>query len=513
MCCHKPGATDAELTELEQRILEGNTINPVEHVLPSSRLLKSSATHQSTKLLLPTDSTATLAQPQCPILPSPRLQQSSSTVLHTSSVAHNRLEPVPTTFPDTNPPPPLHSNASETHVQNASLSKLMSLGPSVSERVLPTLNRAMTKDFGRRLSHDFDASQILDALAHMNSSHKAKLAESQKSFVLSLHSPWKPYWDVLKAAAAVYAIVLTHLQLAFHVCDIVPALFVIQVVVDTLFVVDSVLHFNTTFIDANLMEEVFDRRLVFRHYLVGAFVTDWFTSVPLSYFGHVSPYIECLRFGILCRVLKPTCAYIVVTISEAGNGTTRWDSASDLPNSVADQYFHAYYEAITVTGGESMQPTTTLEVFFSGAMPVVGVTIQAWYVYKTQVYDVAPPPQPTILTTAAMRSNSTVGLCAGVFTQIHHVEDDRVQRTDAIHAKLKNCHVEPAVQSRILEYYSSTKGEEDVYNAAELLADLPTTLTLQLQWTLHQAFMRKVPFFQTLEPEGLLTLLQCMEEW
>ncbi|ETV75191.1 hypothetical protein H257_10403 [Aphanomyces astaci] len=25
--------------------------------------------------------------------------------------------------------------------------------------------------------------------------------------------------------------------------------------------------------------------------------------------------------------------------------------------------------------------------------------------------------------------------------------------------------------------------------------------------------MRKVPFFQTLEPEGLLTLLQCMEEW
>ncbi|RHY80007.1 hypothetical protein DYB31_003763 [Aphanomyces astaci] len=248
----------------------------------------------------------------------------------------------------------------------------------------------MTKDFGRRLSHDFDASQILDALAHMNSSHKAKLAESQKSFVLSLHSPWKPYWDVLKAAAAVYAIVLTHLQLAFHVCDIVPALFVIQVVVDTLFVVDSVLHFNTTFIDANLMEEVFDRRLVFRHYLVGAFVTDWFTSVPLSYFGHVSPYIECLRFGILCRVLKPTCAYIVVTISEAGNGTTRWDSASDLPNSVADQYFHAYYEA---------------------------------------------------------------------------------------------------------------------------LADLPTTLTLQLQWTLHEAFMRKVPFFQSLEPEGLLTLLQCIEEW
>ncbi|RHY52906.1 hypothetical protein DYB38_001720 [Aphanomyces astaci] len=286
----------------------------------------------------------------------------------------------------------------------------------------------MTKDFGRRLSHDFDASQILDALAHMNSSHKAKLAESQKSFVLSLHSPWKPYWDVLKAAAAVYAIVLTHLQLAFHVCDIVPALFVIQVVVDTLFVVDSVLHFNTTFIDANLMEEVFDRRLVFRHYLVGAFVTDWFTSVPLSYFGHVSPYIECLRFGILCRVLKPTCAYIVVTISEAGNGTTRWDSARDLPNSVADQYFHAYYEAITVTGGESMQPTTTLEVFTSGVMP------------------------------------------------LHQGRRGRVQR-------------------------------------AELLADLPTTLTLQLQWTLHEAFMRKVPFFQSLEPEGLLTLLQCIEEW
>ncbi|RQM16302.1 hypothetical protein B5M09_001148 [Aphanomyces astaci] len=277
----------------------------------------------------------------------------------------------------------------------------MSLGPSVSERVLPTLNRAMTKDFGRRLSHDFDTSQILDALAHMNSSHKAKLAESQKSFVLSLHSPWKPYWDVLQAVAAVYAIVLTPLQLAFHVCDIVPALFVIQVVVDTLFV-DSVLHFNTTFIDANSMEEVFNRRHVFRHYLVGAFVTDWFTSVLLSYFGHVSPYIECLRFGILCRVLKPSSK----------------DSASDLPNSVADQYFHAYYEAITVTGGESMQPTTSHEVFFSGAMLVVG-----------------------------------------------------------------------------------------------LLADLPTTLTLRLQWTLHQAFMRKVPFFQTLEPEGLLTLLQCMEEW
>ncbi|RHY89341.1 hypothetical protein DYB37_004668 [Aphanomyces astaci] len=184
-----------------------------------------------------------------------------------------------------------------------------------------------------------------------------------------------------------------------------------------------------------------------------------------------------------------SCAYIVVTISEAGNGTTRWDSASDLPNSVADQYFHAYYEAITVTGGKSMQPTTTLEVFTSGVMPVVGVTIQAWYVYKTQVYDVAPPPQPTILTTAAMHSNSTVGLCAGVFAQIHHVEDDCVQRTDAIHAKLKNCHVEPAVQN------------------------LPTTLTLQLQWTLHEAFMRKVPFFQSLEPEGLLTLLQCIEEW
>ncbi|ETV75189.1 hypothetical protein H257_10401 [Aphanomyces astaci] len=80
---------DADLTELEQRILEGNTTNSVEHVLPSSRLLKSSATHQSTKLLLPTNSTATLARPQCPILPSPRLQQSSSTVLYTSSVAQS----------------------------------------------------------------------------------------------------------------------------------------------------------------------------------------------------------------------------------------------------------------------------------------------------------------------------------------------------------------------------------------------------------------------------------------
>ncbi|ETV99899.1 hypothetical protein H310_07930 [Aphanomyces invadans] len=490
-------------------------------IAPSSALLQSTSITQlkapSTKLLLtPADSTPSLSRPTGPTLLISRMRQSFHTDAHHSPGDWN-VPPV-----DTAPLATTPLTSSTSRLRKVS-STTLALAHSASGVIVPTVSRAMTKvrGFGRKLSHDFDASQILEALAHMNSTHKAKLVESKRAFVVSMHSPWKLYWDFMQAAIAAYAIVLAPLDLAFHVCDNHPVLAVIQVIVDSLFVLDSVLLFNTTYIDANSLEEVFDRRLVTRHYLIGAFRTDWFTSVPLSYFGHVPRYFGCLRFGVIFRARRLAatpllhrmvhsitlhinrgflrlvslaigyilvhhyiaCAYILVTIHE-GSSPNLWTTSINSTSPAMIQYLDAYFGSIMVTTGESMNPKTTLEIFFSGFLLVVGVVIQA----------------------------CTVGLCAGVFAQIYHVEDERVQRAEAIHAKLKNCHIEPTVQSRILEYYDSPKGEDDAYNAAELLKDLPAPMRLHLQWSLHVSFLRKVPFFQTLEPEGLLTLLQCMEE-
>ncbi|KAF0686838.1 Aste57867_21398 [Aphanomyces stellatus] len=530
--------TEDELAELEERILHGSdTYVPLPATLPKARLGGPSFFQRHNRLSAVSE-----------------ISSRSNTSRRRSSVTH---------WPPQGPQSPvggqLHANASATKIgpprflqKQGSLTRLSPKAFIPTGKLLWTKAFTKVKELGRRPSEETvvaRAHDLVDEMAHMSHSFRVKLAmtKSQSVLAISFESPFKLWWDALQTLAALYAILIAPMDVAFDWCAAYPAAHTAQLVVETAFLVDVLLHFHTTFVDPASLEEVVELPRLRRHYFVGRFGLDVVCSIPVTYFG-VSPYAKLLRFGVLVRarrlvsspVLKRimtwvarqvnvgfvrlvavalfylvihhyiACGYYMVTAYEATHFAHAVDQSSLTADPVNDmlstttseptevelweipfrqddalevKYIGSLFQAITVTGGFTLYPRTTPERLFSGLMFIVGAATNA----------------------------CVFGVCATLLKQIYQVDDERIERSERLHASLGHCHVPIEVQKRIFEYYDSVQGVEDAHQASDLFASIPDKLHLELELSMHEEFLRKVPLFQALSPEGILALLQCME--
>ncbi|KAF0686827.1 Aste57867_21387 [Aphanomyces stellatus] len=379
-----------------------------------------------------------------------------------------------------------------------------------------------------------DAGQLEAELNNMAASHTSMRALQQRAaFYIPLHSRPKVVWDTLVALSTLYAIIVVPADVAFDLYPTAPALVTLQTLIDATFLVDIAVVFRTSYLVRATREEVTDVHRIWRHYLGRAFWIDATSSLPTSMFGDAFRQSRWayLRLLVLCRVFRlstsPTvpafmawasrtftsyavrlvvlvslylllhhyiaCSFYALICYEgdaANNPTTLWDIPFAPDDPLVVKYVSAYYRSLDVTSGNDLGPQTAPERIFGSVMLAVGVIANAWCVTVTVVF---------------------VVVCV-VTRDMNRVDDERVLQQERIEKCLRSCHAGGELQTRVMEFYGSAHSHETAHHADELLVGLPEKLHIQLAAALNHVFLNKVPLFHSLEADGVLALLECVEE-
>jgi len=86
----------------------------------------------------------------------------------------------------------------------------------------------------------------------------------------------------------------------------------------------------------------------------------------------------------------------------------------------------------------------------------------------------------------------------------------RRQRLEAIKSHLRYLRVPGFLTIPIMEYYETLFSKNQSLAENDVLKDMPSSLKVQLAVVLNEEFLKKVPFFQFLEPRIIATLVLCM---
>ncbi|ETV94089.1 hypothetical protein, variant [Aphanomyces invadans] len=403
----------------------------------------------------------------------------------------------------------------------------LSLSPSPRRSAIHA-PRAVARLFHQFASYNKD--QILDAdrleseLNQMANDNAKLMRDPNKKYILSMHSPFKMYWDSVLAFATCYALIYIPANIAFGLSDTNRTMFDIQVIVDTLLVLDVLVRFQTSYEDPFTHQEVFDAARIRQRYIVRWFALDFLGSVPSSFLGR-GAYIRypSLKFIRLCIILRAVhmaqstvfvtfmhrmsrrmnssllrlfllgilylvalhyvaCGYYVMTAWEKND--SKWAIPFVANDTTAVKYIGSFYQALAATSGASLNPKTMVEMHATSTLLLLGIVVNA----------------------------SIFGTCATLMKQVNLVADEHARQVDAIRTGLIAHHATEDLQARIMHYYDSVLGEEKAHVAtATGLEGLPPKLNVQLTLMLHVDFLRKVPLFYTMELDDIVALVQGLE--
>ncbi|EQC32372.1 hypothetical protein SDRG_10118 [Saprolegnia diclina VS20] len=373
-----------------------------------------------------------------------------------------------------------------------------------------------------------DTNRVADMLEQelngMSADQIAKMVQKrQHVYVISMNSKWKRWWDVLVAVMTIYVVVVTPVQVAFELKDGYTVLDDLQYVVDTLFILEVVITFRTSYVDSATREEINDVKMIQTHYLYGWFLADAASSYPISYFPEQGPKIQSLKFlrilklfrvfhlsksplfasmtAYVSRKMNPAvlrmlklavifilsqhlmaCSYYWVVTYEGINELT-WKPPFAFNDSLSDRYVGAFYFAIMVTTANDLAPVTTVERIFTSVMLLIGIGINA----------------------------SIIGSAANLLANLDKTEVARKEHLDSINDYLRFKKVPLPLQDKIRHYYDYVWTVRPSDKQNQLFVDLPDRLKLQLTLSLHRDFINKVPLFKALSPGGAIAIVQCME--
>jgi hypothetical protein len=237
--------------------------------------------------------------------------------------------------------------------------------------------------------------------------------------VIDPSSDFRVRWDILVGALVVYSVLIIPLRFGFSVSYCFhEAPFVFDCFVDTFFVIDILLNFNTAY-DSLSKELVTDKAKICRKYLRGWFAVDFFSTMPIDVIAEAAltggkcsseaeggggglatikliRIIRLVRLLKLARVMKlgkliavledemdvsPTlirlsklafqmafiahfmsCVWIYLYTSAPSGSYTNWvENAGLTENGMASQYLACLYWAFTTistTGYGDIVPTT-----------------------------------------------------------------------------------------------------------------------------------------------------------
>ncbi|RHY30083.1 hypothetical protein DYB32_004636 [Aphanomyces invadans] len=343
----------------------------------------------------------------------------------------------------------------------------------------------------------------------------------EKKMAKKLHE--NVWWDAVLAIVTLYAIIMIPMDLCFDVGRCygwVPAL---QGVVEIVFAIDILVTFRTSFLDSATHEEVVDIGRIRQHYLTSWFCIDVVGSVPSCAVGTSieQSNVAYLRLLVFLRILRlstsPTfsefmswasrkftsylirlvvlvtmylllhhyiaCSYYLLVFWES-HEVERWAIPFGANDSLDVKYVSSFYRGLAITSGSDLGAVTSIERVWSTSMFVIGIIANA----------------------------CVAGICASVLAQMNKVQDEQSHLKEAIHTRLRNSNAGEDLQERVLAYFDSAHGRETAHHAVDLFKGMPSKLHFELSVALNHAFLDKVPLFRTLEPEGIVALLECVDE-
>ena len=114
---------------------------------------------------------------------------------------------------------------------------------------------------------------VVTSVEHMKNLREKGLIHPQ--------DPWKVMFDICMAGLILYSLVVIPYRIGFET-ETTKAIFVSDLVIDFLFLVDVVLRFNTVFIDPGTELYVLDRRKIAKAYFQMWFWIDFGSSIPFD---------------------------------------------------------------------------------------------------------------------------------------------------------------------------------------------------------------------------------------
>ncbi|RHY52900.1 hypothetical protein DYB38_001719 [Aphanomyces astaci] len=386
-------------------------------------------------------------------------------------------------------------------------------------------------------------TNLEEELNSLSTNYISKLAQDHQTFVISIHSHIKVWWDAVMAVVTFYSIVVVPMDVCFDLSTTYDGVVSVQRTVEIVFVVDIILTFRTSYLSSVSLEEVMDVARIRQHYLTTWFWVDCLGSVPSDLLGTScqQSQLAYLRLLVFLRILRlstsPTFADLMSWASRTFTSyfvrlvvlttmylllhhyiacsfyllVVQWLSCLahyilgarktshayvlsifivirtvpfDANDTLDVKYVSSYYRGLVVTSGSDLGPVTSAEQIWGTAMFIVGILANA----------------------------CVAGICASVLAQMNKVEDEQVHQKECIHNTLRHCNAGEDLQKRVLTFFDSAHGRETAHHAAEMFHGMPEKLHFELSVALNQSFLDKVPLFRTLEPEGIVALMECVEE-
>ncbi|KAL4138242.1 hypothetical protein PRIC2_001749 [Phytophthora ramorum] len=351
----------------------------------------------------------------------------------------------------------------------------------------------------------------------------SQLAQSQQrkayQLTISIHSTFRHWWDFIITASIAYVIVTIPIKVGFDVQSL-GLNYVLDVVVDVIYLIEMVLNFFTSYEDDATGEEIKDLDKVRLNYVKSWFLVDAVSSFPSSLVGTtnglltlskilkvtrvakvsdsglvrtVSGHIDRSMNPSMLRMLKLTviflvsqhliaCTYYYISLNQSVE--TTWAPTHEIrsSDSLGQQYVDAFYFAIMVTTANDVNPTTPIEKLFTSVMLFVGIVINA----------------------------SIIGSAANLLANLDKEEIARKNQMDSINDYLRFKKVPLNLQNKIRRYYDYALTTRLQDPTETLFADLPDRLKLLLKLNLHSEFVRKVPLFRALSHSGVVAIIQCL---
>lgn len=392
--------------------------------------------------------------------------------------------------------------------------------------------------------------KLTSTFSGFSSTGKARAIEDEEDYegpaliarrmhLLLPNGPKKVTWDWFVIVLVLYNAYMIPFDLAFELCLGVEVL-AIDIVVDTLFIIDCCLSFRTTFYDKIDGALVLDYARVRRNYLTSWFAIDFVASVPVEYIafaviglsplecerGHVSDSVQAatlfkiarlLRLGRLVkkfeklaaakafRVLQLTITLLLVAhwfaciwykVGASGEAHPDCTDDSGCPGvqgsswihrlGISDEvlgvkYFIAFYWALTmVMKSPWLAPASMAEFALASCMALVGSIIFAYFVGNVTA----------VITSSTQQANKYRDALGSLrtFARAHNLTRDTT--------------------TKLLSYYDALWTERrGGIDTQSILATVPDHLIPQVLIELHTPLLAYCPFLGELSLSGCSELL------
>eukprot|EP00903_Cladosiphon_okamuranus_P006812 g6640.t1 len=369
--------------------------------------------------------------------------------------------------------------------------------------------------------HAADVSAEINSLSKISAHDEV---EEPPRFVFEHESSEKLCWDIFMMILIVFSSFANPIHVGF---DAEPkgALWVVEVLVDFIFIADICLNFRTTVMDTVTKETITNVKEISVRYLKGWFLLDLLSSLPVALVSHLvdvtgavdryflalkllrtlklhqlsvitnavlkrfedrdfNPsvfriYVFVLAFVLVVHFIA--CGYWFVSRIADSEFEGLWTPEEEyLDAPLIRQYSRALYFSLVITYGNDLKPENDAEFVFSNLC----------------------------LTLALLTNAVIIGSATNLLSNMDAGAVAKKTQLDGINGYMRFRKVPKGLQKKIRTFYEYLWDSGQDSHSSGLFEDMPEKLKLQLNIALKKRLIDQVPLFKTFSPAGTIALVQ-----